>query len=123
MHPEINKICKHGLLLFRSATISNLEPGGLEKHLGAAGKNPKLMQQVRLIRLYPEVSGSGASCERALRRSLSKEAVIKERSIDKRNSSNKGFMPWLTPCNTGSLFVWQKRIYLFLSPARRQSII
>lgn len=46
------------------------------------------MQQVELIRLHPEVSGSGASCEGTLRRYLSEETVIKEGSSDKGNSSN-----------------------------------
>lgn len=46
------------------------------------------MQQVGLIYLYPEVSGLGASYVGVLRRSLSEEAVIKERSSDKGNSTN-----------------------------------
>ena len=82
MHPEINKICKQGLPLCRAATVSNLEPGAWRSTSGllevTAGRNPTLMPQVGLRRLYPEVSGSAARYEETLRRSLSEEAEIKE---------------------------------------------
>lgn len=84
-----------------------------------ADRNPTLMQQVGLICLHPEVSCSGASYEGTLRRSLSEKAVIKERSSNKENSSNYGFMPGLSPSSNGSFLVLQKRLYPFFSPARR----
>lgn len=87
-----------------------------------ADRNPTLRQQVGLIYLYPQVSGSGTSSVGALRRSLSEGAVIKERSSDKGNSTGSGFMFGLTPHNPRSFLAWQKRICPFVSPPRRYSI-